>query len=175
MQPHCDFEVLLTQFVRSKTSLQNAGCYTLGLIAMAYPTIWAEVLTSLPKNHWIHQAKEVTVTIGLLSNRDIKRLNQTYRHKNEATDVLSFPGMDSESLIMGILPVLDLGEIDVSLEWALAAVTSLPETCYAAYVLDRVIHGTLHVLGVHHDTLSAYNKVVRIQADILGKLGYLRP
>ena len=73
---------------------------------------------------------------------------------------------------------LELGEVYVSISWVLTHAT--PETQIGSpqagqslqawrfyYLTERLIHGFLHLLGVHHDTLSDYNKVVAIQQQVL--------
>ena len=62
--------------------------------------------------------KDVEVSVTFTDNEKIKVLNNSYRGKDSATDVLSFPMFDdfsSELLNVGTVP---LGDIVISLERA---------------------------------------------------------
>lgn len=109
-------------------------------------------------------------------------------HNNDATDTLTnipawqslqLPGMPSDH-------PLELGEVYLSLSWVLAHATaeaqaSSPQAGQSLqawrfyYLTERLIHGFLHLLGVHHDTLSDYNKVVAIQQQVLSDAFRVRP
>lgn len=79
----------------------------------------------------------------------MRRLNKTYHHENRVTDVLSFPSNPAFAV-----PELDgseyLGEIVVCVPVLKkeAVDTRTPYRLLLAHVL---IHGTLHLLGYHHE------------------------
>jgi probable rRNA maturation factor len=189
-RPACQFDVLVASALLKRDKPHELACLMLGVLTKAYPKIWCELLAHLPKSHWAKAIEgTLCVTIGLVSDEDIRAVNREYRGKDAATDVLSFPAIEpDEAEAMGLLslPVLELGDIWVSVDWARAHASQSPallelgnlEQAVMFYMVERVIHGTLHILGIHHDTLSAYNKVIRIQADIMTSLGFvgsLRP
>lgn len=116
------------------------------------------------------------VDLNFVDNATIQELNAEYRQKNQATDVLTFtlfvdsPVRDQ----MASLPDVQLGAIYVSLEWALDAVHPQGETGnnspvdgFDPYVIERVVHGLLHLMGINHDTLEEYNTVVALQRQVL--------
>jgi ssRNA-specific RNase YbeY (16S rRNA maturation enzyme) len=123
-----------------------------------------------------------------VSNATMQQLNQTYRHKNAATDVLTFTlfADAADKLVLQQLPLIHLGAFAVSLEWAQHAIEPAeasfhlqlatrgqdggnftPTPVFIQYILERMIHGSLHLLGVTHDTDNDYNRVVEIQQHVL--------
>lgn len=112
----------------------------------------------------------------IVDNATIQDLNAQYRHKNEATDVLSFPIYNSVAEALATSqPQILLGQVVVSAEWAEAHCGSDERTKdlkdpLQAYVLDRFFHGTLHCLGQHHDTDADYETVITTQNQALAQL-----
>ncbi|HEC49566.1 MAG TPA: rRNA maturation RNase YbeY, partial [Candidatus Desulfofervidus auxilii] len=87
------------------------------------------------------------LSIVLVNDEEMKRLNQQYRHKNVPTNVLSF-GMH-EGNLQGINPDL-LGDIVISLE------TAQREAVECGFSLEEMIdfyliHGLLNLLGCYSD------------------------
>jgi len=125
-------------------------------------------------------------------NQSIHELNREYRQKDAATDVLSFTLLaDSDTLEMWLsLPQFQLGSIFISLDWAVEHYREMPfsdnalaasrpaslrldeplpvlEETLWCYIMERVIHGFLHLHGQHHDTMLEFDRVVRIQKKVL--------
>lgn len=87
------------------------------------------------------------ISLSLVDNEEIHQLNNTYRHKDCATDVLSFPMVESEADLNQELILL--GDIIISIpktqEQALEyGHTFERELCYLT------IHGMFHLLGYDH-------------------------
>lgn len=98
------------------------------------------------------------VSIALVDNEYIKRLNSKYRGLDEATDVLSFP-MDEEFL----------GDIVISLERAKEQAEEYNHS------LDRetgflTVHGMLHLLGYEHQEKEAKKEMRELEEEVLGQL-----
>jgi len=103
---------------------------------------------------WLVGEGRYLVSINLIGDRLMKRLNFKYLNKNKTTDVLSFPqvefGQDRE--IINRLPnqPVFLGDIMIS----------YPQAVYQSQkhqrlVIDEVIelakHGLRHLLGIDHN------------------------
>lgn len=72
------------------------------------------------------------------------------------------------------LPMLDWGSIMINADWmhqpseGEQLPASLPPDQAPCWrLMERVIHGLLHVSGQHHDTTEDYNRVVHIQQTVL--------
>lgn len=82
------------------------------------------------------------LSLVLTGDGPVRALNARYRGKDEATDVLSFPGDGGEA---------GLGDIVVSVETAARNARALGRTL--PQELDVLaLHGFLHVLGYDHET-----------------------
>jgi probable rRNA maturation factor len=82
-----------------------------------------------------------SATIAFVSDSRIRQLNRDFRGVDKATDVLSFPAGEEESL----------GDIAVSVETAAAQAKenglSLDEE-----IAQLILHGLLHLCGYDHET-----------------------
>ena len=82
------------------------------------------------------------VALVLTGDAPIRRLNARYRHKDKATDVLSFPGPGGEA---------GLGDIVISLDTAARNAPRFGRTLGQELEI-LTLHGFLHVLGYDHET-----------------------
>jgi probable rRNA maturation factor len=105
------------------------------------------------------------VTIRLVEADEGRTLNNEYRGKDYATNVLSFP-YDNEPLIVGDLVVCpevvarEAGEQDKPL---------------AAHYAHLVVHGMLHLQGWDHDNDDDAEAMENEEKRILAALGYPDP
>ncbi len=149
------------------------------LVTHAVPLLFKALLdNSLSDNSLLQQlgqTKHVQVDVYLVTNDEIQAINHQHRQKNKATDVLSFTLLsDSEDQAMWLaLPEVELGNIFLSVDWARAngmeafsgeTTDNLNST--VIFLLDRFLHGMLHLLGQHHDTQADYETVVAIQKQV---------
>ena len=96
------------------------------------------------------------LSLALVDNREIQKLNARYRKKNEPTDVLSFPSGES-------LPVVGtqiLGDVVISLEKAEEQARKRGKTLEQE-VKILLIHGILHLLGYDHERSEKDAKIMR--------------
>jgi probable rRNA maturation factor len=91
-----------------------------------------------------------SLTIAFVRDRVIRSLNRTYRGKDRATDVLSFPATD-EQTGAAIGEMVDyLGDIVIATDTARAQ-AEVASHSFAREVSELVIHGTLHLCGYDHE------------------------
>ena len=81
---------------------------------------------------------EETVSIVIVGEKKIKRINRDYRKKDKITDVLSFILKDDSSLSNELI----LGEIFICPKWIKKKKENLDEV---------IMHGILHLLGYDHE------------------------
>lgn len=101
------------------------------------------------------------LTIVFLNQAPAKKLNFSFRKKNYATDVLSFPGDEA----LGTL-----GEL-ILCPQVLKAQAKEHEMSFHEELGYMVIHGVLHLLGFDHEkTEYQAKKMFRLQDQIFDKL-----
>mgnify|MGYP006082225433 CR=1 FL=1 len=99
--------------------------------------------------------KQISLTILLSNNKNIKKLNKKFRNKNKSTDVLSFP---SEKKI-NIKKSPYIGDIIVSYEFMNKPKT-LNSLEFKSKVTKIFIHGFLHLLGYDHIKLKDFKEML---------------
>ncbi len=78
------------------------------------------------------------VNLVFCDDEYIKKLNNDFRNKNKATDVLTFPMGD----------INEGGDIVISYEWVNARYS---EEKINKIILKLIIHSILHLKGIHHN------------------------
>ena len=91
---------------------------------------------------------EVEVGVIIVGESDMQDLNREHRDQDSATDVLSFP-IDEDESLLGVPRML--GDVAICLPVLLAQATER-EVSPAAELTDLLIHGVLHLLGYDHET-----------------------
>lgn len=106
------------------------------------------------------------LSVVLVGDRAMRRLNRDFRGVDEATDVLSFPQLDHRCALRrrrkpaasrtraAASPPLALGDVVISVDTAVRQARIL-----AVRPVDRMrtllIHGTLHLVGYDHESSPA--------------------
>ena len=84
---------------------------------------------------------DATLSLSLVSDAEIRRLNRQFRGKDRATDVLSFPLHEPNANV--------LGDVVISVETARRQAAGYDATLERE--IERLlIHGILHLLGHDH-------------------------
>ena len=105
-----------------------------------------------------------TFTILLTNNIKMKYLNNKFRKKNKATDVLSFPFYSVTELKKGKRKKKYLGDVAISYEF----VINRSKLTNFELEFDKLwLHGYLHLLGHDHQNDSDYYKMRKIENKIL--------
>lgn len=124
--------------------------------------------------HWAEtairsQRDDAELTIRIVDENESAHLNQTYRHKQGATNVLSFPfeapaGIGSHLLgdLVICAPVVEREAIEqgkaVQAHWA-----------------HMVLHGSLHLLGYDHMNEDDALEMESLEIKLLESLGFSDP
>ena len=91
------------------------------------------------------------LSIALVDDAEIRRLNATYRHIDRATDVLAFAMREGDG--RGLHPAV-LGDVVISLD-AAARQASARRVTVEDEVRLLLTHGLLHLLGYDHERSPA--------------------
>ena len=104
-------------------------------------------------------------------------LNQDFRGKPQATNVLSWPTYDLSAEAEGgkpDAPDTDLGNIAIAFETCAREAEEQGKT-FEDHTLHLLVHGLLHLLGYDHIRDGDAALMERLETEILGKLGISDP
>jgi probable rRNA maturation factor len=110
--------------------------------------------------------------IGLLctTNETIRHYNKTFRHKDKATDILSFPYhtdlKPGERIVALEMEDKSLGDLIISLECA-AKDAKEREWELDEYILMLIAHGIAHLLGHDHMKDDDYEEMQILEKKLL--------
>lgn len=115
---------------------------------------------------------DTELSVSFLDNEQIKELNNQYRGKDCATDVLSFPMFDDIAEVNGELTPVPLGDVVISLERAYLQGHHLGHSFYHE-VAFLTVHSVLHLLGYDHEKSKEDEKdMIRRQKEIMEIIGF---
>ncbi len=130
--------------------------------------------------HWVELAlrqrtADSELTIRLVDAEEGQELNRTYRHKDYATNVLSFPaevpdGPDGEPL----LDIPLLGDLVICVP-VVEREAREQNKALEAHWAHLVIHGCLHLLGYDHIDDEEAEEMEGLERQLLAELGYPDP
>ena len=111
----------------------------------------------------------VDLSVLLTSDSAVRKLNATYRGKDKATNVLSFPsgGPTGEKLrVLG----------DIAIAYGLVAREARGENkSLSDHLSHLVVHGVLHLLSYDHEDSEDADNMERLERKILARLGIADP
>lgn len=116
------------------------------------------------------------VSLLLSDDREIRALNASYRDKDRATNVLSFPGLDVVDGVAKVErpPLPALGDIAMSHGRLIAEAAELGKAPIDHFA-HLLVHGVLHLLGYDHEDDPRAEAMEGIEAEILKALGFAAP
>ena len=109
------------------------------------------------------------VSLVLLSDRAIRRMNRDYAGFDEPTDVLAFPLDEPESQ--------ELGDVLISVETARRQVGTKDRSGHprTSSLEDEIVllfvHGTLHLLGHDHGAPDEARRMLEAEHRVMGRFG----
>ncbi len=125
--------------------------------------------------------EDYEVSVALVSDADMQRLNSQYRGKDEPTDVLSFsmtdadetPDSSGSEMMVHDGDATLLGDVVISLETAVRQAEDYRHSLEreVAYLF---VHGLLHLLGHDHEDGEARANMRRLEEAAMSAVGLSR-
>ena len=101
-------------------------------------------------------------TLRIVGEREGRRLNSTFRKKNRATNVLSFPYAKDEGDVILCHPVV-------------VREARAQGKTRAAHYAHLVMHGLLHLRGYDHEKKREAERMAREEIRLLRRAGFGNP
>ena len=132
---------------------------------------WAE--TALTRIAISEPKKDITLGVRIVDEEESAHLNNTYRQKNYATNVLSFSCALPEAVLASLdeTPIGDLA-ICAPVVAREAIEQNKPEQAHWAHML---VHGLLHLNGYDHEHDTDAQQMEALERLILADLGFPDP
>ena len=108
---------------------------------------------------------DTEVAIRLVDEDEGRALNSTYRGKDYATNVLTFPLTETPHL---------MGDIIICAPVVMAEAVAQNKSLEAHFA-HLTVHGVLHLHGYDHETEPQAELMESLEITILQKLGYANP
>ena len=122
------------------------------------------IVSTLEESGYLELAeKKIVISVALVSESEIQRINKQYRKKNEATDILSFCEFEKIKQLKNVNEAeLFLGELVLCYNYIKEnAMSYVSEVGLQKELAKIIAHGVLHLLGFAHG-----KKMFLIQDDI---------
>ena len=135
-----------------------------------YENVFNNILVTALKH--LDLSFEPIVSVSIISNKHIHRINKKYRNIDRPTDVISFAFLDGDehrSELFKSNSVVPLGDIYISYEKAQEQAQEY------GHSIDRemsflFVHGLLHLLGYDHMSKEDEEIMFPLQEEILAKV-----
>ena len=136
-------------------------------IAVQYTSIQDQFPTKNQFKKWALTALRVDteVTIRIVDEMEGRTLNKTYRNKDYATNVLTFPLTEEPHLIGDIIICAPVVEAEANAQ----------KKSLEAHYAHLTVHGILHLHGYDHETEAQAELMESLETAIITKLGYADP
>ena len=145
-------------------------------LELATRAVEAAVLGS-PHSRFATATVVTEVAVRLTDDAEVRRLNKAFRHKDAATDVLSFPMIQPD--LLDAQSNTDAGEVilgDIALAaGVVAAAAGAKGVSLADHATHLIVHGTLHLLGFEHGDPGQAEAMEGIERAALERLGVADP
>jgi probable rRNA maturation factor len=120
--------------------------------------------------------RSLEISVLLTNNQHIQELNKIYRHQDKPTNVLSFPSLLMEDLL--IQPTNDetliVGDIILAFEKIQQEAKEQGKR-FQDHLAHLTVHGLLHLLGYDHEIEDEAEAMEALEIDILNKLNVANP
>ena len=143
--------------------LQNASAQA-GVPAETEIRNWAEAALAA-----VDSSERSQVTVRVVDESESAGLNEQYRHKHGATNVLSFPFEDPPGV-----STTQLGDLVICAPVVRREATE-QDKAEQAHWAHMVVHGMLHLCGYDHINDADAARMEALEIRILAGLGYADP
>lgn len=160
-----------------ETLIEDARWREVGLATLA------EVAARNTLVHLTHFPDDFAISLIGCDDARIMSLNDDFREKPKATNVLSWPSQERAAEKegahpapphIGPIPPEELGDIAIAYDTCLAEALSAGQPI-SAHVTHLIVHATLHLLGYDHISDADAALMEGLEVEILASMGHPDP
>ena len=136
-------------------------------LAVQYATVDTEIPTRPQFRRWVKGAlmQDAEIVLRLVDETEGRALNQQFRHKNYATNVLTFVYNDTPPLVGDIVLCTPVVGQEAQQQ----------HKDLLAHYAHLTVHGILHLQGYDHIEDAEAAAMEQMETQILARLGYDDP
>lgn len=145
----------------------------------------SQIINSLFENailaSYFNKNTIIAIAISLVSDYQIKKINQQFRQKNKATNILSFPNIDHGKLATNSFKdlsknqkYLQLGDIVISFE-RIEIEARTQNKNFNHHLTHLILHSILHLIGFDHENDQQAQEMENLEIKILKTLKINNP
>jgi probable rRNA maturation factor len=143
-----------------------------------FQTALQAIEQTLPPDHDLHaMAKPYEISLTLCGDPFIRGINQEWRDKDKATNVLSFPQFDDLLEETGMIPCgvnVPIGDIFIAYDTVKKESITQSKT-FKDHALHMFIHGFLHLLGYDHIDNDEAETMEALEITALERINIANP
>jgi len=128
----------------------------------------AQIASPTLLKRWVKAATECSglLTLRFVNSAEGKKLNLSFRKKDYATNVLTFPyELNKNALVADIIFCLPIVQKEAKEQ----------NKTLKAHLAHLIVHGCLHAQGYDHELDKDATKMESLEIQILEKLGFANP
>lgn len=162
----------------------DPGSTRLEIAVSVHDTAWLDALEDLEQQarqavsaalrHLDAGDAPLEISVVFTDDAEQRGLNRDYRHKDSATNVLSFANMDDAAISGPEGPPRLLGDVVLARETILREAVEQGKSL-ADHTAHLLVHGTLHLLGYDHLEAGEAARMEALETEILADLGIADP
>ncbi|VAV86799.1 Metal-dependent hydrolase YbeY, involved in rRNA and/or ribosome maturation and assembly [hydrothermal vent metagenome] len=135
-----------------------------------------ELVAHVPLARHFDKFNHLELSILLTDDKAIQKLNRDYRHKDRATNVLSFPSLSGDEVDLFLKQGQRIPDYPVSLGDIIFACETLSREAHEQgksfrdHFCHLCLHGMVHLLGYDHVDVDQAEDMERLEKELLSKL-----
>jgi probable rRNA maturation factor len=165
---HLQSVIAMSSIVHVELSL---SCPRAGVPSKASFSQWAQAAFDAAKAKGF--AADIGVSIKLVDDQQAREINAHYRHKDYATNVLSFPAERPPGMPKSYKADW-LGDLVIA-SAVIAKEAAEQGKTVRAHFAHMCVHGVLHLLGFDHLVSAEAKRMEALEVKILAQLGFANP
>lgn len=138
-----------------------------------------KIITKTSLNNFLQNNNQIELSISLVSDSQMRRINKQFRNRNKTTNTLSFPAFDSSNINFKKLAksqdYLFIGDIIFSLGQLRKEVQKSYSKTFNNHLTHLLTHSILHLIGHDHLEDQEAEKMESLEVRILKSLKIPNP